>query len=175
MLTSKSNFDYLNIIIICDSKNHTCSRQLELYDMGATFFHNVPVKAIKCLASNKHFFIYRAGLEMEIPDKGRITSKVYLLGSVLDLLARSSFLEMIQLNGFCSCCYCMILGISCKSSDKDGHRGRVTVFPFNFESSNGLVRERTSQSMVADGLQFLQGESGGKPVSLLSQIHVFYL
>ena len=107
---------------------------------------------------------------MEIPDKGRITSKVYLLGSVLDLPARSSFLEMLQFNGFCSCCYCMILGISCQSSDKDGKRGRVTVFPFNFESSDGLARERTSQSMVADGLQFLKGESGGKPVSLLSQI-----
>lgn len=107
---------------------------------------------------------------MEIPDKGRLTSKIYLLGSVLDLPARSSFLEMIQFNGFCSCSYCMILGISCKSSDKDGHRGRVTVFPFNFESSNGLARERTSQSMVADGLQFLRAESGGKPVSLLSQI-----
>ena len=109
---------------------------------------------------------------MEIPGEGRITSKVYLLGSVLDLPARSSFLEMLQFNGFCSCCYCMILGISCKSSDKDGHRGRVTIFPFNFESPNGLAGERTSQStcMVADGLQFLQGESGGKPVTELSQV-----
>lgn len=104
---------------------------------------------------------------MEIPDKGRITSKVFLLGSVLDLPARSSFLEMLQFNGFCSCCYCMILGTSCKSNEEDGHRGRVTVFPFNFESSTGLARERTGQSMVADGLQFLQGETGGKPVSLL--------
>ena len=142
-----------------------------MYDIGVTFFHiRVPVKPRKCVTSNKRFSIYLAGLGMEIPDKGRITSKVYLLGSVLDLPARSSFLEMLQFNGFCSCCYCMILGISCKSSDKDGHRGRVTVFPFNFESSNGLARECTSQSMVADGLQFLQGESGGKPVSLLSQI-----
>lgn len=104
---------------------------------------------------------------MEIPDKGDVTSNVYLLGSVLDLPARSSFLEMVQFNGFCSCCYCMTLGISCKSSEKEGHRGRVTVFPYNFESNNGLAKERTSESMVTDGLQFLQGESGGKPVSFL--------
>lgn len=104
---------------------------------------------------------------MEIPDKGKITSKVFLIGSILDLPARCSFLEMNQYNGFCSCCYCMIMGISCKSNDKEGHKGRVTVFPFNFESSNGLPRERTGQSMVADGLKFLQGESRGKPVSEL--------
>lgn len=104
---------------------------------------------------------------MEILGRGNVTSNIYLLGSVLDLPARSSFLEMVQFNGFCSCCYCMILEISCKSNEKEGHRGRVTVFPFNFESNNGLAKERTSESMVADGLQFLQGVSGGKPVSFL--------
>lgn len=104
---------------------------------------------------------------MEIPDKGIVTSNVYLIGSILDLPARASFLEMVQFNGFCSCCYCMICGISCKSSEKEGHRGRVTVFPFDFESNNGLAKERTSESMVADGLQFLQDASGGKPVSVL--------
>ncbi|CAH3169894.1 unnamed protein product [Porites lobata] len=104
-------------------------------------------------------------LVMEIPDKGNFTSHVFLLGSVLDLPARCSFLEMVQYNGFCSCCYCMVLGMSCKSSVKEGHRGRVTVFPFNFESNNGLAKERTKESMVADGLQFLQGTSGGKPVN----------
>ena len=108
-----------------------------------------------------------AGLDIEIPDKGIITSKIFLLGSILDLPARCCFLDMVQFNGFSSCCYCMILGKSCKSNEIEGHRGRVTVFPFNFESTNGFGPERTGRGMIDDSLEFLQGRSGGKPVSLL--------
>ena len=111
---------------------------------------------------------------MEIPDKVITTSKVFLLGSILDLPARCSFLEMIQFNGLCSCCYCMILGVSCKSNEKKAHMGRVTVFPFNFETSDGFDAERTSESMIADGLDFLKGKSGGKPVSLLCHYYQSY-
>lgn len=105
------------------------------------------------------------GMDIVIPGKGLTTSKIFLLGSVLDLPARCSFLEMVQFNGFCSCCYCMTLGKSCKSNETEGHRGRVTVFPFNFESTNGFGPERTSRGMITDGLEFLQGKSAGKPVN----------
>ncbi|PFX23185.1 hypothetical protein AWC38_SpisGene12255 [Stylophora pistillata] len=104
-------------------------------------------------------------MDIVIPGKGLTTSKIFLLGSVLDLPARCSFLEMVQFNGFCSCCYCMTLEKSCKLNETEGHRGRVTVFPFNFESTNGFGPERTSRGMIADGLEFLQGKSAGKPVN----------
>lgn len=46
----------------------------------------------------------------------------------------------------------MILGIFCKFNEKEGYRGRVIVFFFNFEFNNGFVKERISESMVVDGL-----------------------
>lgn len=90
------------------------------------------------------------GIEVELPSRKVVVSRVMVLSGHFDLVARSAVLDQVTHTGHDSCCYCTEKGSTVSTS----RRGHVMTFPFR-NTITGHAELRNWEDIEQDSLKAL--------------------